>query len=167
MVIALFSVAVLSVTCSVAVKPPPMSQAEQEFHRQSLVAYFGAYPDDQHGNTFIDYYSHLLGGHRTLEQDALAHAHLDGNGPFYFNSQQEGTRLFLATRVSGTSRLGKRWNLRQWIHDRPSNYDAHLSWRVDHQGPKLLRLDIWPEGSNPAVRMTMQEAMDHLRLPPA
>ena len=45
-------------------------------------------------------------------------------------------------------------------------YDAHLSWRVDKEGVKLLRLEIWPGGSDPAVRMTMQEAINLLRRTP-
>lgn len=105
------------------------------------------------------YWSHLIESHPTLAQDALKHAQIDGNGPFYVGEVPKEKVLYAATQVKGDSQLGRKWNLRQYIDGRLSQYDAHLFWKIDRKGPQLLRLDIWPAGSEPQQRITMQEAI--------
>lgn len=163
---ALFLIILLLINCSVAVRKPWISQKEQELRLSSHAVYFNAYGANHHAPVYTKYYSHLAGGHENLEQQALEHAHIPGNGPFFVHGRHGNTKLFLATQVKANTRLGYSWNLRHNNDGQVVTYDAHLSWRVDKEGVKLLRLEIWPGGSDPAVRMTMQEAINLLRRKP-
>ncbi len=119
------------------------------------MAYYLLYQPPYQGGSNMKQYSHLTVSHPTLEDEALAYAHTDGHGPFH--TSQGRKALYVSTQVPGDSRLGQKWNLRQQGAGR---YDAHLFWRVDGKGAKLLRLDLRNEGVHPQQTMTMQTALE-------
>lgn len=140
-----------------------MTREENKHYLMSSTAYFNAYGEDNPDARYLNYYSHLTAAHPYLDRDALAHAKIDGNGPFYVGENPRSKALLVATRVAGDSRLGQKWNLRQRINNEPSNFDAALLWRVDRAGPKLLTLDVWPEGSHPQQQTSMQDVLARFR----
>ncbi|EST04739.1 hypothetical protein PSEUBRA_006022 [Kalmanozyma brasiliensis GHG001] len=145
-----------------AVLVPELTNEEADHHLFSYHRYLFAFEPPQLHAQYVEYYPHLSVSHPNLEKDALDFAKTAGNGPFYAEaSSRFGPKaLFVSTKVSGNSRLGRTWNLRHNNDGRVKVYDAQLFWRVDRRGPKLLRFGIWPEGSHPQQVIPMQEVID-------
>jgi len=103
----------------------------------------------------VKQYSHILGGHRSGEADALAYASTQGNGPFHVSLGKRA--LYASTLIQGNSPLGVKWNLRM-----TNGYqrDATAFWRINDEGAKLVRLDVWPVGAVQQQRMSMQDALE-------
>lgn len=152
----LFHLTIVLLACSAvnALNPPPKTPEEESHYGHANVAYFDAFPADVEAHP-AKYYSHILSAHPNLAQDAFTHAHTPGNGPYYRGSVAGGNAAIVATRVAGDSRLGQKWNLRQ----RGSNWDASLLWKIDSAGHRLLDLDIWPAGSQPAEVESMSAVL--------
>ncbi|SPO27105.1 related to conserved hypothetical Ustilaginaceae-specific protein [Ustilago trichophora] len=149
---------VLFLSFVLAVQRPKLDSEGIAFLIESQAEYYGqpnALPPPP-----IDYSSHL-GVTHPIQQQALQHAHIPGNGPFFVQHSEVSKAVYASTQVKGDSELGRRWNLRQNINGQPSNYDAQAFWRIGRAGPKLLRLQLWPATlTTKAPLMTMKEAID-------
>lgn len=148
--------------CSYAVRIQELTAEERGHYLISHDRYLFAFNPPQPEAQYIENLSHLSVSHPTLEKDALDYAKKSGNGPFYARpGVGDGSGvLFVATKISGNSLLGRSWNLRHNVDGEIKVYDAQLYWRVDRRGTRLLRFGIWPEGSTPPQVMTMQEAVN-------
>ena len=158
----LFLIVLISFTS--ALPEPAMTAEEIRQYTDANGHYFLSYDPPYLGAEYIKQYSHLSVVH-AIEQEALEHAQQEGLGPFYVGEARNKKALYVSTQIRGDSRLGRKWNLRQYIDGRLSAYDAHAFWRVNRRGAKLLRLDLWPAGARVQEAMTMEDAHNRFKRP--
>lgn len=154
--IVFFLLALLS--CALANGEPELTRREKEIYSGFMQDYRLLYNPWRGNVNGVRYYDHLVRAHPTLERDALGFAHRAGKGPY--QAEMHGGKLYVATIVRGNEGPGMRWGLRQ---TGGSHYDAHLFWRIDASGAKLLRFNIWPAGAQANQVMTMQDALERFR----
>ncbi|SPO27449.1 uncharacterized protein UTRI_10566 [Ustilago trichophora] len=98
-------VVILFLSFVLAVKQPELDSEGTAFLMESQGVYYdhpGALPPPP-----ADYYSHL-GTTHPVEQQALQHAHIPGNGPFFLERSQAGDAVYASTQIRGNSELGRR-----------------------------------------------------------
>lgn len=110
----------------------------------------------------VSYLMHLIVAHPNLEQQALQHALRPGHGP-YLVEEAHGA-LYATTLVPGDRGPGRVWNLQQHGPN-AHRLDAALFWRIDGNGPKMLRFDVWPAGAQVQEAMSMRDAISRFRAP--
>lgn len=147
---------ILFLSFVLAVQQPELDGEATGFLLDSHAVYF-EYPGL--AQPPIDYYSHL-GAAQPIQQQALQHAHIPGNGPFFLERSQTAKAAYASTQIRANSELGRRWNLMQDIDGQPSNFDAQAFWRIDRNGPKLLRLQLWPTSLTRVPITTMAQAIN-------
>lgn len=148
----------LLLSLALALPLPLMTAEEGRIYALFTQHYKSLYEVPEHMPMPYDQYSHLSGAHPHLEDQALQHAQQPRNGPFFSERRHEA--LYISTQVQSTSHLGGIWNLKMQEGGRLNNVDAHLFWRIDQAGARLLRLDVFPIGVQPQEEMPMQTAIN-------
>lgn len=146
-----------------ALAPLPLLLPEEiRIYSVSRQLYTSLYGAPQLVRRPTEQYLHLRGAHPHLETQALEHAQMPGNGPFF--PEQTPGALYVSTQVQSDSLLGQTWNLKMQEGGPMTRMDAHLFWRIDKRGrPKLLRVDAYPTGAQPQEAMSMQDAINLAR----
>lgn len=145
--------AVLFLSLAVVAPEPKLTRDEMQLYHNDKIEFYARYVPVNTAARPVRYYDHLVAAHPTIEQDALAHAHTPGNGP-YKVTQRNGA-VYASTLIRGHEGPARRWNLNQ----KHSRWDANVLWRIDDGGAKLLRFDIWPHGAETHEVMPMQDAI--------
>lgn len=130
-------------------------KTQYEAHLRFLRSIHGA----AHGFRPTEYLSHLLPAHPNIEEEAWQFARSSGNGPVLWTLDGKERNIFATTRLPSQSQLGSKWNL-SW---RDSPKDAYAFWQVKGSKHKLLRLDAWPTGANPAESTTIEWILERIR----
>lgn len=136
-----------------AVKPPKLDEAAQrnyDFHQDYIRSnYRHAFPPIELRNP-TDQYSHYHGGNRNPAKELYEISQQKPYGPAQITYRGQ-TRAYVTTKVPWDYPLGRSWGLNYKEMDKDENVhrnELYAFWHYEKGGePKLLRLDIWPAGS--------------------
>ncbi|CBQ72665.1 conserved hypothetical Ustilaginaceae-specific protein [Sporisorium reilianum SRZ2] len=131
-----------------------LTDKERELYYGWNLEYQGRYYPRRYELQRLPALGHMLPAHPNLEAQALQHAHRDGYGPYVF---QQGRRVSYAmTMIPGNHDVALNWNLRQ---NGVPPQDVNVFWRIDRNGPKMLRFDLWTAGARAQQRTSMSRIM--------
>lgn len=142
-----------------ALADPELDTVEEQIYRRANRSYQSKYLElPANGVRGVPSFAHLSVVH-PVEQGALNLAQstppgpTSQTGPFFYERGPKA--LYVSTRVPANSLLGRSWGLAFGQH----RHDGHAFWRIDGNGPKLLRFDRWREGAHTPQEFTMAEAI--------